>query len=155
MIKDKHLFVVPSGPLTSLPFNVLVTEPPKVRVPNDPAQYRQAAWLGTRQPVTVLPSVASLKALRQFAKTSHATKPYLGVGNPLLDGPQDDRVLGEHYKRQAHAARDKRCSERPAALADCQRPRDPIDRRLPRLVPRLQRRHRANTRADAVAGDRR
>ena len=115
-IKDKHLFVVASGPLTSLPFNVLVTEPPKLRVPNDPAQYRQAAWFGTRQPATVLPSVASLKALRDFAKKSNATKPYLGVGNPLLDGPQDDRLLGEFYKRQAHAARDKRCSERPAAL---------------------------------------
>ena len=29
LIKGKHLLIVPSGPLTSLPFNVLVTEPPK------------------------------------------------------------------------------------------------------------------------------
>ena len=115
-IKDKQLFVVASGPLTSLPFNVFVTEPPKVRVPNHPAQYRDAAWLGARQSVTVLPSVASLKALREFAKKSHATKPYLGVGNPLLDGPQDDRILGEFYKTQAQAARDKRCSGQPTVL---------------------------------------
>ena len=115
-IGDKHLFIVLSGPLTSLPFNVLVTEPPKVRAPNDPAQYREAAWLGTRQPITVLPSVGSLTALRDFAKASQATKPYLGVGNPLLEGFQDDPSFGEHYKRQAQAARDKRCSTQPTTL---------------------------------------
>jgi CHAT domain-containing protein len=85
LIKGKHLLIVPSGPLTSLPFNVLVTEPPTAI--SKLSEYRTTAWLGTRQPTMVLPSVASLKALRQFAKTSHATKAYLGVGNPLLDGP--------------------------------------------------------------------
>jgi CHAT domain-containing protein len=34
----------------------------------------------------VLPAVSSLKALRRVAKTSSATKPMLGAGNPLLDG---------------------------------------------------------------------
>ena len=58
------------------------------------AEYREVAWLATRQPITVLPSVASLKALRQFAKTSRASKPYLGIGNPLLDGPQDQPPVG-------------------------------------------------------------
>jgi CHAT domain-containing protein len=43
-------------------------------------------WLGTRQAVATLPSVASLKALRGFAKKSLATRPLLGVGNPLLEG---------------------------------------------------------------------
>jgi len=69
--------------------HALVTEAPKTRIPRTLAEYREVAWLATRQPITVLPSVASLKALRQFAKTSRATKPYLGIGNPLLDGPQD------------------------------------------------------------------
>ena len=32
MIKGKHLLVVPSGPLTSLPFHVLVTEAPSPRI---------------------------------------------------------------------------------------------------------------------------
>ena len=153
MIKGKHLLVVPSGPLTSLPFHVLVTETPSPRAsPTSPhttskrgegggegqqqtlapvaaphpsplpasgeresgrralgtlTKYRNAAWLGTRQPITVLPSVASLKALRQFAKASRASKAYLGVGNPLLDGPQDDLRWGAHYKKQADAARAK------------------------------------------------
>ena len=107
LIKSMHLLIVPSGPLTSLPFNVLVTKPPKTAIPAKLADYRKVVWLGTRQPITVLPSVASLKALRQFAKASHAAKPYLGIGNPLLDGPQQHPQYGAYYKKQAQAARDK------------------------------------------------
>ena len=117
LIKDKHLITVPSGPLTSLPFNVLVTEPPKTRIPRTLAEYREVAWLGTRLPITVLPSVASLKSLRQFAKASRAGKAYLGIGNPLLDGPQDHPQWGAHYKAQAQAARDQQqCAKRPVML---------------------------------------
>jgi CHAT domain-containing protein len=82
LIKDQHLLVIPSGPLTALPFQVLVTE-----AASDPSDFAKAAWLGTRQPITVLPSVASLQALRQFAKASKATQPFIGFGNPLLSGP--------------------------------------------------------------------
>jgi CHAT domain-containing protein/tetratricopeptide (TPR) repeat protein len=111
MIKGKRLLIVPSGPLTSLPFNVLVMEAPKTAIPETLAQYRDVTWLGSRTALTVLPSVSSLKALRQFAKTSRATKPYLGIGNPLLDGPQDDPVFGAVYKKLAELARTKRCSQ--------------------------------------------
>ena len=59
--------MVPSGALTALPFHLLVTEKPAVAVPQvktlrDLAAYRDAAWLLKRHAVTVLPSVASLKA---------------------------------------------------------------------------------------------
>jgi hypothetical protein len=37
----------------------------------------------------VLPSVPSLKALRELAKDSHASRPLIGFGNPLLDGQPD------------------------------------------------------------------
>jgi len=106
-IKGKDLLVVPSGALTGLPLSVLVTQKPTDAVPRTLDGYRSAAWLGTRQPITVLPSVGSLQALRRFAKNSAATKPYLGVGNPLLDGPQGDDQFGAHYKKQAQLARDK------------------------------------------------
>ena len=82
LIGDKHLLVVPSGSLTSMPFQVLVTEKPTLA-----GSYTDAAWLARRHAITVLPSAASLKALRQFAKTSKATKPFVGFGNPLLVGP--------------------------------------------------------------------
>lgn len=45
LISGKHLIVVPSGPLTSLPFNVLVAERPKTAIPGNLAEYRDAAWL--------------------------------------------------------------------------------------------------------------
>jgi len=85
-IKDKQLLVVASGPLASLPFSVLVTEPPRTAIPAKVADYRQVAWLGARQPISVLPSVASLSALRRLAKSSAAAEPYLGYGDPVLVG---------------------------------------------------------------------
>jgi CHAT domain-containing protein len=87
LIKDKHVLVVPVGPLTSLPFDVLVTQPPKTAQPATAEDYRQVAWLGLWQPITVLPSVWSLRSLRQFAKVSQAPEAFLGFGDPLLDGP--------------------------------------------------------------------
>jgi CHAT domain-containing protein/tetratricopeptide (TPR) repeat protein len=114
-ITGKHLLIVPSGALTSLPFNVLVTKPPKAAIPDRLVDYRQADWLGTRQPISMLPSVASLRALRRLARTSHAAMPYLGIGNPLLDGQQDDPQFGPFNKRQAQAARDKQeCATSPS-----------------------------------------
>jgi CHAT domain-containing protein/tetratricopeptide (TPR) repeat protein len=125
IIKDKRLLLVPSGPLTYLPFSVLVTEPPKVGIPDALAQYRDVGWLGARTAITVLPSVASLTALRQFTKTSHTSKPYLGIGDPLLDGPQDDPSWGAYYKKQADLARTKRCSQNatPQHIASARGPR--------------------------------
>ena len=78
LIRDKrHLIVVPSGALTALPFHLLVTEKPavavpQVKTPRDLAAYRDAAWLLKRHAVSVLPSVASLKALRVFARKDEA-----------------------------------------------------------------------------------
>ncbi len=80
LIRDKQLLIVPSGSLTQLPFQVLLTAPPH----GD--DYRSAAWLIRRNAITVLPAVSSLKALRRVARPSAATKPMVGFGNPLLDG---------------------------------------------------------------------
>jgi CHAT domain-containing protein/tetratricopeptide (TPR) repeat protein len=85
VIKDKHLLVVPAGALTTLPLQALVTAAPSPSLAGD-QRYAKAAWLSSRQAVTVLPSVASLKALRA-ARKSMAQNPYAGFGNPLLSGP--------------------------------------------------------------------
>jgi tetratricopeptide (TPR) repeat protein/CHAT domain-containing protein len=82
LIRDKHLLLVPSGPLTAFPFQALVTARAATV-----ADYINAPWLIKRHATTVLPSVASLKSLRQFAKASKATRPFIGFGNPLLVGP--------------------------------------------------------------------
>jgi CHAT domain-containing protein/Tfp pilus assembly protein PilF len=86
LLKDKkHLLVVPSGALTALPFHLLVTEKPQAAIPAELSGYRDAAWLAKRQAVTVLPSVASLKALRGFGQKTPAAKAMIGFADPLFN----------------------------------------------------------------------
>lgn len=82
----RHILVQPTGHLHVIPLQTLVTEPPTEDLPSSDDGYRKAAWLGTRQPMTTLPSVASLHVLRRLAGPSRAAEPYLGFGNPLLRG---------------------------------------------------------------------
>jgi CHAT domain-containing protein/Tfp pilus assembly protein PilF len=106
LIKDKHLLIVPSGALTQLPFQVLV------KTPSANGDYRSATWLIRDHALTVLPAVSSLKALRAVAHPSTASKPMIGFGNPLLDGPQNDLQFDAYYKRRALLARDNQhCRE--------------------------------------------
>jgi hypothetical protein len=73
--RKPKLLMVPTSALTSLPFHFLVARKPGTAVAPDD-RYRLAAWLLLNdRAITVLPSVASLRAPRVFAKTSHATKP--------------------------------------------------------------------------------
>jgi CHAT domain-containing protein/tetratricopeptide (TPR) repeat protein len=83
--RPRHLLVVPSGPLTQLPFQVLVTERTDAKVPAS-QKFVKAAWLGRLHAVTVLPSVASLRGLRADANPGKGSKPFIGFGNPLLVG---------------------------------------------------------------------
>jgi CHAT domain-containing protein len=107
VIKDKHLLIVPSGALTQLPFQVLITDKPDPALSRTEA-LRRAAWLVRSHALTVLPSVSSLKALRQLAKESHASRTLIGFGNPLLTGPD------ARYATLAAAARSKTsCPELP------------------------------------------
>jgi len=91
LIKDaRHLLVVPTGALTSLPFHLLVTQAPAAAVPQlkDIASYRDAAWLIKRHAVSVLPAVVSLKALRASGHHGQAAKSMVGFGNPVFDTAQ-------------------------------------------------------------------
>ena len=100
LIKGKHLLIVPSGPLTQLPFQVLVTKAPTS------GDHRAVSWLAREHAVSVLPAVSSLKALRRVGRPSTAPRPIIGFGNPLLDGPDAS------YTDSAKLARDKqRCRE--------------------------------------------
>ncbi len=80
VVKGKKLLVVPSGPLSSLPFHVLVTTKPKLVEAVSPSDLRQTDWLVRSQTVTVLPSVASLGSVdnqnhaSQMTAAARATK---------------------------------------------------------------------------------
>ncbi len=107
LIKDKQLLLVLSGPLTQLPFQVLIAKAPDLSLSGAEA-YHQAAWFIRDHALTVLPAVSSLKALRRVGRPSQATRPIIEFGNPLLDGPD------ERYAEQAELARkSQQCSETP------------------------------------------
>jgi CHAT domain-containing protein len=76
-----HLVIVPSGPLASLPFSLLVTSAPKS---ND---YRQADWLVKKASVTHAPSLASFVTLRAARPAKRPERPLLAFGNPNLGSP--------------------------------------------------------------------
>ena len=98
-IAGKDLLIVASGPLTALPFHALVTEKPNApKAGGEGPDFAHAAWLGRSNAVTMLPSLASLKSLRQFAKVSRAASPFIGIGNPLLTG--QDGVDRSAWSRQ-------------------------------------------------------
>ncbi len=94
LIRNRHLLIVPSGPLAQLPFQVLASRAPSG------GDMRSVRWLARDHAITVLPAAASLKSLRRIGRPSSATLPMIGFGNPLLDGP-DDR-----YGELAKLARD-------------------------------------------------
>jgi CHAT domain-containing protein len=84
----RHLIIVPTGPLTSLPLQVLVKEAPSLA--GTPQEiFRRVPWLIRSHALSVLPSVQSLSALRRLVPTGTATKPFFGVGDPILRGPLD------------------------------------------------------------------
>ncbi len=90
-----HLMVVPSGPLQSLPFGMLVASPPPVVTSH--ADYRQVDWLAKQYAFSVLPSVSSIQAFRQFAKEGGSQEPFAGFGDPLI-GEADSTTRGKRGK---------------------------------------------------------
>ena len=85
VIAGKRLITVPGGPLTSLPFQVLVATPPASALPTGEA-YAKADWLVRRHAISMIPTVSSLRALRTASRTPAATRPLIGYGAPLFSG---------------------------------------------------------------------
>ena len=73
-----HLLVSPGGPLLSLPWGVLVTQPPAAGQPPH--------FLARDMAISVLPTVASLRELRAVAGRSAAPRPFIGFGDPAFGG---------------------------------------------------------------------
>jgi CHAT domain-containing protein len=85
-----RLLIVPDGPLTGLPFSVLATKKPTAGS-GDFADYRRVDWLARHYAISVLPTVASLKALRVLAQGGgKAPLPFAGFGDPVLQGRPGD-----------------------------------------------------------------
>lgn len=97
----EHLIVVPSGPLLSLPFNLLVTEPYEQQIQIvDSAyfDYSKVKWLGAQTGVTTGVSISSFFLGRQVLRGSQGIKPFVGFGDfqQLGDDPESvRRILAE------------------------------------------------------------
>jgi CHAT domain-containing protein/Tfp pilus assembly protein PilF len=79
-----RLSFVVNGALTSLPPQLLVTRDPAGKALKD------VAWLARTHAVTILPSVQSLKVLRN-KPTAGARMPLIGFGDPVFD-PDSQRL---------------------------------------------------------------
>ncbi len=78
----RKIVVVPTGPLSSIPFETLLTEP--AAAVKGKTDYAKLPWLVKSHAVLVVPSVGSLQALRSIpARDSADAVPFLGIGNPV------------------------------------------------------------------------
>lgn len=91
----RHLVVVASGELLSLPFPLLVLSPPA----DGQDRYQKADWLVRRYAVTQMPSVRTFTTFRQTVRPSTAPRPFVGFGNPAFEGKGSSSgiaALSEH-----------------------------------------------------------
>ena len=90
LINLDSLIIIPSGPLESIPFNLLITEKPRT-YKNDFKSYQNAAWFLKTHNLTRLPSIKSLKSLRSEKTLKNTNNIFIGFGNPSLR-EQDNTV---------------------------------------------------------------
>ncbi len=86
ILAGKSLIIVAPDPLASLPFQVLVTQPPSEDFPMGLSALRNVSWLGRHNPISILPSISALQVLRAGAARAEAPKSYIAFGDPLLTG---------------------------------------------------------------------
>lgn len=86
----EHVFVVAPGPLGALPIGVLPLRQ------GDPEGRAPTRWLFQRYSVSVVPSVATLVALRpeKGLRSVAWRSPFFGMGDPIIAAPQDGRFEG-------------------------------------------------------------
>lgn len=86
----EHLVVVPSGPLASLPFGLLLVKPAANQ------DYTKAEWLTRKVAITHSPSLKSFYTTRSSSAKSTATKPLLAFGDPAIGSQIPDNESRMH-----------------------------------------------------------
>jgi CHAT domain-containing protein len=86
----KHLIVVTPGALGLLPLSLLPTAPADPKADAAPAfsGYRGVPWLARSHAVTVVPSAAALRTLRQLPAASPKREMLIGFGDPFFNAEQ-------------------------------------------------------------------
>jgi tetratricopeptide (TPR) repeat protein len=127
-VRGKRLLIVAPDPLANLPFGLLVTERPAERLPKTVEGYRSAKWLGTETAISILPSVASLNALRRLTKSSQAPEPFIGFGDPVLRGNASCRAPVLPAACPAAPGTDQRVASLPGSITTRSVTRTPLQR---------------------------
>jgi CHAT domain-containing protein/tetratricopeptide (TPR) repeat protein len=81
------LIVVPHAALVGLPLALILTHLPEEA--GGTPDYRSCGWLAKRFGTTVLPCASSLRALRSVGASRRADLPFIGFGDPVLEGAPD------------------------------------------------------------------
>lgn len=86
----KNLIVVTNGALGLLPLSVLPTAPTRVDDGNGPlfSGYRNVAWLARTHAVSMVPSAAALRTLRQIPPGAPNRQRLIGFGDPVFSRQQ-------------------------------------------------------------------
>jgi len=93
----KDLIVVTNGALGLLPLSLLPTAPAELTPAGDPvfAEYRGVAWLARTHAVTMVPSAAALRTLRQLPAGSDTREQMIGFGDPIFSKAQAEEQSQE------------------------------------------------------------
>ncbi len=94
------LLVVAHGPLGYLPMSVLPTKSVALGKEREPlfANYRDVPWLARSHAVAVLPSVASLRTLRDLPPGNPKRKAFAGFGDPWFSSDQAAAAAGQQQQ---------------------------------------------------------
>jgi len=87
----KHLIVMTNGPLGLLPLGLLPTAPTVMPAQTELpfANYRDVPWLARTHAVTIVPSAAALRSLRELPPNPRQRAPLIGFGDPYFSVNQD------------------------------------------------------------------
>jgi CHAT domain-containing protein len=87
--QSKQLIVVTNGALGLLPLSVLPTAPTEIKETETPfTAYRGVPWLARTHAVSMVPSAAALRTLRQIPAGSANRERMIGFGDPIFSKEQ-------------------------------------------------------------------
>ncbi|MDH3359861.1 MAG: CHAT domain-containing protein, partial [Desulfobulbaceae bacterium] len=93
-----NLLAVCDGPLGFLPLSLLPTDKvePKAGKGALFAEYKKVPWLAKNHAVTVVPSVASLTALRHDRQAHQHSRAFVGIGDPIFDKTLQSKIAARN-----------------------------------------------------------
>lgn len=88
--QSKSLIVVTNGAVGLLPLTLLPTAPAEIKSDDEPlfSSYRSVPWLARSHAVTMVPSAAALRTLRQLPLSKPGRNELIGFGDPYFSKEQ-------------------------------------------------------------------